>query len=357
MNQDDNNGQNTSPDENEEQFDSAKDAFDEEPRRLEPVFADFELTESEEASYDDSQDDSFEDSRYNPDYEEDSIDYDMDPESLMDEEPTGEPTEALADWQGEGLKPELQRPLESDPEPNLDPEQDDTSEWRQETPYYDTEEDDTRGHWPVGLIIVAVFALLLLGAGGYGVMQQRAAMQEEIRTLQAAMATSASPDEISASNQTQSVLEERNRELEDAVADLEREVSSLRDTARGLEAQLTLAQSRVQEVEKEAKKVAKPVAAAKPAAPKPAPAKKATQAAAQGWFVNFGSYQKKATANSWAGRLAPAGGSVVVLSGEKNGTTFYRVRVIDLDSKEQAEKIARALEREHDLTKLWIGRQ
>jgi cell division septation protein DedD len=355
MNQDDNDGQHVPPDENDEQFAYAKDASDEEPRRLEPVFADFELTESEEASYDDSQSDSFEDSRYNSDYEEDSVDYDMDPESLMDEESIGEPAEPVDNWETEDLKPELQRPLKSNPEP--DPEQDDTPEWQHETAYYETKSEESGGHWPVGLIVVAVFALLLLGAGGYGVMQQRTAMQEEIRTLQAAMATSASPDEISASNQAQGALAERNRHLEEAIADLEMEVSSLRDTSRGLEAQLSLAQSKKTVEAEKLAKVAKPVATAKPAAASPAPPKKAVLPAGQGWFVNFGSYQNKTTANSWAGRLSPERGSVVVIPGQKDGTTFYRVRIIDLSSKEQAEKVSRGLEQEHDLSKLWIGRQ
>ena len=75
------------------------------------------------------------------------------------------------------------------------------------------------------------------------------------------------------------------------------------------------------------------------------------------WFVNFSSYESKDTANSWAARLQPAAGKVVVVSGTRNGDTFYRVRVVELANKKQAQGIARTLEQEYDLSKLWIGEQ
>jgi len=100
---------------------------------------------------------------------------------------------------------------------------------------------------------------------------------------------------------------------------------------------------------------AKKPAAAKPAAPQPATPQPV--AAGTGWFVNFGSYSQRAAAQNWAGKLQPGAGKVVVASGSKEGQTFYRVRVIELSSKESAEKIARQLEREYGLSKLWIGQQ
>ena len=41
----------------------------------------------------------------------------------------------------------------------------------------------------------------------------------------------------------------------------------------------------------------------------------------------------------------------------KDGKTFYRVRVIDLPNRDSAEKIARQLEIQYGLSKLWIGKQ
>ena len=85
--------------------------------------------------------------------------------------------------------------------------------------------------------------LLLLGVGGYGVIQQRAAMQEEIRSLQAALATAASPSETTINREAMHTLEQRNSELQATIGSLQLEIHSLQDTARGLESQLTAARS------------------------------------------------------------------------------------------------------------------
>ena len=142
------------------------------------------------------------------------------------------------------MKPELIREVEPtiDSVPNV--AQEDAEAWLDEAGYSErVEDDEAGGPWPLGLIVVAVVALLLLGAGGYGVMQQRAAMQEEIRVLQAAVATSASPDEVVASRESQRILDERNTELQTTINALQMEIRSLQDTARGLEAQLIEAQA------------------------------------------------------------------------------------------------------------------
>ena len=48
----------------------------------------------------------------------------------------------------------------------------------------------------MALLIVAVVAVILLVAGGYGVMQERAESNDEIRQLRAALATAASSEDI-----------------------------------------------------------------------------------------------------------------------------------------------------------------
>jgi hypothetical protein len=60
-------------------------------------------------------------------------------------------------------------------------------------------------------------------------------------------------------------------------------------------------------------------------------------------------------AESWADRLQPQAGKVVVTTGSKGGELFYRVRVIDLASREQAERTARKLEGDYGLSRLWVG--
>jgi cell division septation protein DedD len=236
----------------------------------------------------------------------------------------------------------------------------DDNEWIPEEEYPGQDDGDPR-NWPLGLIIVAIVALLLLAAGGYGVIQQRTATQEEIRQLQASLATAASPAEVSATREAVRDMEARNTELATAVDALTLENRRLADTVAGLESQLEAQQAAAaKKAAKQASQVtpAKKPAAAKPATPQPATSEPAaTVSGGAAWFVNFGSYGQRPIAESWAGKLKPKAGNVVVTNGVKGGQTFYRVRVIALPSRASAEKVARQLEGEYGLSKLWIGQQ
>jgi len=347
-------------------FDS--DSFGEKERDLEPVFEDFDTEESFEAAYEASGESTFENSRYSSEYEDDTLDYDVDPESLMAEEEefeAGAAATIAAAWQAEQLKPELVRPTE----PEFDDEGEEEEDYE---PEYEPEpapaaqatgqkwENEGPAPWPMGLIAVGVVALLLLLAGGYGVMQQRAGMQEEIRSLQAAAATSVNPREVAASREAQRVLADRNRELLNTVDALHMEIRSLRDTTKGLESQLLELRSGKGSLSQKPK--ARPVAAAaKPTAPAPkktATARPSSTAIEAGsWFVNFSSYGASETANSWVARLRPAHGDVVATPAVKNGKTFYRVRVVNLSTQTQAKAVAQALEQQYKLPKLWVGQQ
>ena len=102
-------------------------------------------------------------------------------------------------------------------------------------------------------------------------------------------------------------------------------------------------------------------AAAPPATPARAaedkPPQPASAATTGDWFVNFGSYGQRAAAQAWQSRLQPAAGEVITAAGEREGRTFYRVRVVNLPDKATAEKVARALEAEYGLSRLWVGQQ
>ena len=238
----------------------------------------------------------------------------------------------------------------------MDPDLD----WQEEDAYANEAVEDT-GMWPLSLIAVAVVAVLLLAAGGYGVLQQRAAMQEEIRQLQADLATAVTPAEAAASREAARDLGQRNDDLQARLEALTIDNRRLQETVSGLEARL---EERTAEAQKPASPAATapeaPAPAAKPAPTRPAAPEKtpvrATGGAADGgWFVNFGSYSQKAMAESWADRLQPQAGKVVVTTGSKGGELFYRVRVIDLASREQAEQTARKLEGDYGLSRLWVG--
>ena len=60
-------------------------------------------------------------------------------------------------------------------------------------------------------------------------------------------------------------------------------------------------------------------------------------------------------AESWAGKLQPSVGKVVVTSTARDGRTFYRVRVVGLADRAQAQKVATELQATHRVPPLWVG--
>lgn len=256
------------------------------------------------------------------------------------------------------------------------------------------EEDDRRSQrWPVGLIVIAIVAVLLLAAGGFGVMQERAATQEELRQLRATLATAANPERVSASQESLQETQPSRDQLAADVEALSLENRRLADTIAGLEAQLGVQQAVLtksvpaanqvkssstregpspQPIAPEpvasrpsapAPVVAQPVAAkpaavaTQPATVKPAANQSAAAASSGNWFANFGSYTSRTMAETWAAKIRPIAGKVIVAPGVKDGKTFYRVRVIGLASKESAREVASKLEAEHHLSGLWVGQE
>ena len=321
-------------------------------QRQEPVLTGFD--EEEDEGYEEPD----RDTDYASGYREDSIEEEeYDDFELGADEDESDTAPGQTEWV---------EPLAADP---VDDAGNEPDEWADNERY--PEADSATGRLPLGLIAVAVVALLLLAAGGYGVMQQRSATQEEIRQLQATLATSASPADVTASRKALQEIKVRNAELQAATDALVLKNQRLATTVTELESQLEVQQAALaqQAADEPAKPPAtpppveatpKPAAAApapKPAAPAP-PAPKPPAAASTGvWFVNFSSYGQRATAQNWAAKLHPATGKVIIATGAKDGKTIYRVRVVELASKETADKVARQLAAEHGLPKLWVGRQ
>lgn len=242
-----------------------------------------------------------------------------------------------------------------------EPLDDDGDDLYDEDAYEEYDDEPSAPTIPLGLIILGVIALVLLGAGGYGVMEQRAQLQEEVRQLQTRLATAASPGEVAKTRAANESLRLRNEELEEQLEGLSRENRTLEATVAGLEKQLEAQQAALRKSPERTPTatVPAPKPVARPA-PKPvqrdaAPLSAAPAAAAGNWFVNFGSYGQEDVARRWAERLQPESGSVIVMTGEKDGRTFYRVRVVGLVSRDAANAMARTLERKYDLEKLWVG--
>lgn len=338
-------------------------------KRQQPAFSEFE--EDESLPYEEPD----RDTDYTTGFRDDSLE-DDEFDDYLPEEYDREVDEPPVPGQSAGFEPE--QPQMTATEPN--------EAWLEEDEY---PVEDTRGSsqpWPLGLIAVGALALILLIAGGYGVMQQRSETQEEILQLQAVLATAASPEDVNASRAAVRELKRENARLASQSDAYRTENRRLIDTVAELEAQLETQRAAKGKVKSKPQtapakpkpvppKASAPVASApvaakpvtpKPAAPKPRPeatrpapvaAQTATNPTAGTWFVNFSSYGQRSTAESWKTRLQPASGKVIIAPSEKDGKTFYRVRVIDLTSRESADKVARSLEKEYGLPKLWVGKQ
>lgn len=283
----------------------------------------------------------------------------------------------------------------------LDPEEaaeEESDSWLED------EEPEERQGWPMGLVAVAILAVVLLGAGGYGILQQRAAAEAEIRDLRAALAVAASPGTGGDSRSALDTLQQSYDKLSAQAEALTLENRRLADTVAGLEAQLgaqqsvpskpaaaqsspstpsqvnvapkiekpaapkvaelQVAESRTTPSQPAAQQPAKPAPAAPatPTAPKPVAepspaAEKATSSPSGPWFVNFGTYATRTMADTWASRVRPSAGKVIVAPNEKDGRTLYRVRVIGLSDRESAQQVARKLESDLRVPALWVGRE
>jgi cell division septation protein DedD len=362
------------------------------PRR-EPRFSGFDMED------DDAYEEPDRDTDHSSSYAEDRIEDDLFNDSPVEEDAaatdeveddfgqTASDTGAAAGWQAVTAAPALgQASLDGEQEqeqervedelPFDEPEDDypeednyddgdeeprEQDEWEDEDNYPEDDDVATQ-NWPPALIIVGVLALILLAAGGYGVIQQRSATQEEIRRLESELATTVNPAEVAASRDALRSAEAYNAELQASFETLTLENRRLTDTVAGLEAQLQAQQAAL------AKPATPQPATPQPATPKPKPkpvakkapapsAKPAPASASGDWFVNFSSYTQREAAQSWAAKLRPAAGNVQISEFNKDGRTYYRVRVVGLGSREAAQKAAAQLEKSHGVSKLWIGKQ
>lgn len=305
-------------------------------RRDPPVFSGFD--EDDEEGFEEPD----RDTDFSSGYDATSVDEENTDDFLLDEDDSGLFSAPAA---GSGQEPES---IWEEPEPT---EHNEPAQWQ--------DKENTARDWPLGLIAVAIIALLLLVIGGYGVIQQRSATQEELRQLRAALATAANPDDVSASRAALQALKDANAELTANAEALTLYNRRLTDTVAGLGAQLEAQEAALTKTTASAKESTKPAATPKPVTPQPTAPQPAisanTETTAGDWFVNFGSYAVPAMAETWATRLRPTDGRVIIAKSTKDGKTIYRVRVVDLTSKGAAKEVARNLETAMGVSALWVG--
>ncbi|MBN7797230.1 SPOR domain-containing protein [Parahaliea mediterranea] len=225
----------------------------------------------------------------------------------------------------------------------------DEEDWEED--YEEEESASPLQSWPLGMIAIAVVALILLSVGGFGVMQERSAMQERVRDLEARLAVAVDPEQLATERGAHRELVLRNETLGNRVQSLLLENRRLNDTVSGLEKQLAVQRAAADNAGSGNPAKA---SAADSTKPKPAPSAPAVTAATSGnWFVNFGSYSQRRLAESWAGRLKPAAGEVKVIAAP--GGDLYRVRVVSLPDRSTARSVASDLQKTYKLPELWVG--
>jgi cell division septation protein DedD len=212
------------------------------------------------------------------------------------------------------------------------------------------------------LIGVAVIALLLVGVGGYGVLQERSALQDEIRKLQARMATAVSQEEARANRLELQNAVQRARDLEQDLERVQEERARISEQLAELQEQSNEQAARLAAAEA-ARRTAEQSAASAQAAARSRPSSNpstssapATTAASGEWFVNFGSYAQRAVAERWQSRLQPEAGRLLIQEASSNGRPLYRLRVVGLSNRDSAERVARQLERDYKVERLWVGK-
>lgn len=217
----------------------------------------------------------------------------------------------------------------------------------------------------------------MIGGLVYGyLVQQREALRAEFIALEQRRADVVSREDL--------LLQERlARVVADGNARLERDLEQLRDENRELSAMIEQLEAGLSQRRSvvgsspsgdaaeaanatdaaDAGVTREPVSTEPEVSAPPQELDEATPAAASGgaWFVNFGSYVQRAIAERWAQRLERDGGNavaarVVIQPATVSGQDLFRVRVIGLESQQQARGIAATLEARYGLARLWVGR-
>jgi cell division septation protein DedD len=246
-------------------------------------------------------------------------------------------------------------------------------DWLENEDSDNDETEDSTQSWPLGLIAVAAVALMLLAAGGYGVIQERAETVEELRQLRETLTTVASLDDAGVSQKALQTLQQsydgltinaealmrENRRLTNAVTELESQLEAdqalLSASNKIIDAPVSA--ETTPSVSNNADPLALEPPTPVPASSQPMTVKPVATLPSGAWFVNVSSYSTLAAAKKWAPKVRPDAGKVTVSSSTREGKTYYRVRVIGLANKSTAAAVARKLEMGLGLNNLWVGRE
>ncbi len=206
----------------------------------------------------------------------------------------------------------------------------------------------TRAVWPLA---AGGIALLLIGVGGWDLLQERVTLQARITELEQSQA--------------------RTRESAALVAELEVENAALKLQLDTLYQDYNAAMAKLRnapvigEMTEESDDAKETVSTSDPPTtdlaaqgdePERSEGNKATPSGTGGWFINIGAYASSQSANTWVLRLQNSGYDVSVTEIQTSeGITLNRVRLTGFDSKVGAKDFAQELETDYGTGPLWVG--
>ena len=267
-------------------------------------------------------------------------DEDFDEDDFDDEDPEDEP-----DFEDDELE---DAPAKND---EAEPGDRDTG------PYSDRDGDsgaapDASSERPVWPMLVGLVAVVLISVGGWGLFQERAALQARIAELERSQSKASSVNAVDAS--ALSALEADNASLKLQLDGLYRDYElAMAEIANLQDATDTAAQVAVDAPEPSATDAEEPAATA--AAPDALASPNADQAAGR-WFVNVGAYSVAQSAENLAETLKGGGFDTIVQEVyTDDGSLLLRVRVIGLEEKSDAQQVAAELEASFGIGPVWVG--
>jgi len=292
-------------------------------------------------------------------------DEDLDEEDLEDDNDLEED-----DFEDDDLEDDL-----DDEEDDIDPEDDGDDGDLDEDDFEDDDEDNSdenndrlempltavgtaapevttsRSVWPM---LVGLVAIVLISVGGWGLFEERGELQARINELERSQSQAKSVGTVDAS--TLSALETDNAALKLQLDGLYRDYElAMAEIARLQEATAMSAQDvadggvpeQTDETNTPAVSDDKTPDAEQESASVPTPG---------GWFVNVGAFSVAQSAVNLSARLADSGFDAVVQEMSTDGErTLFRVRVIGLEVKEDAQQVAQDLESNYGTGPVWIG--
>ena len=207
----------------------------------------------------------------------------------------------------------------------------------------------SRSAWPM---LVGFVAVMLIAVGGWGLFEERAALQTRINELERSQSQAQSTNSVDTS--VLSALEADNAALKLQLDDLYRDYELAMAEITSLQEAREITTTDASEEDERVSAVA-----TKPEVSTPTSDTELTldtDDATGSWFVNIGAYSVPQSAKDIAAQLADGGVDAVVQEiSTDDGKVLFRVRVIGLSTREDARQVGNDLESRYGINPVWVG--